>query len=150
MAPAVPPLRRLRASLLLCAVAVLSCASPAAAQGPVPCTADSAAVSCANGGVCLVNEAVGTYCHCPPGLLGTLCDQTTSDPSLSVCAAGLLVNYCTNGGTCPTTNSSFCNCNTVAVGAGGSTFRCARTRFGSHARPHARAPDPEPLPDPTD
>jgi hypothetical protein len=137
MAPAVPPLRRLRASLLLCAAAALSCASPAAAEGPVPCTAGNNAVSCMNGGVCLVDNTVGTYCHCPAGLVGTLCEQTSTS-NLTACAAGLLVNYCTNNGTCPATNTSYCNCNTVAIGAGGSTFRCARARFGSWRHTCAR------------
>ena len=118
-----PASLRQACALALCAALALSCAPRAAADGPVPCTLGGGGVSCVNGGVCMVDSVVGTYCHCPAGRVGTLC-ETVSTSNLTACADGNLVNYCANNGTCPATNTSYCNCSSVAI-TNRNTFRCA-------------------------
>ncbi len=90
---------------------------------------------CQNGGTCLLDSNVGTYCSCPVGFEGTLCEVLAGTQRLA-CSAGLLVNYCINGGLCPTTNSSYCDCTLITEDADGNTFRCA-----AHAR--SASPDPD-------
>jgi hypothetical protein len=131
MAPA--SLRR-ECALLLCAAVALSCAPRVAADDSVvPCSLGGGAVSCVNGGVCLEDSVVGTYCHCPAGRVGTLC-ETASNSNLTTCADGNLVNYCANDGTCPANNASYCDCSSVSI-TGRNTFRCAkRAPAGSATR----------------
>jgi hypothetical protein len=97
----------LRASRAMWCLAVALAARSATAV-LVPCPEGGS--RCQNGGNCLLDSNVGTYCSCPVGYEGTLCDVLSGTPRLPCAGAGLLVNYCLNGGVCPTTNSSYCDC----------------------------------------
>ena len=131
MRPAGPPggVARRRALLL----AVCAAASAAVAALPTPCVAGN--LACANGGVCMFDDAAGTYCECASGYAGALCGQLVG-AGMGCTRNGSLVAYCMNGGLCPSSNvsTSFCDCSTVPTDAAGNTFRCAHVSPGGGDR----------------
>ena len=103
-----------------------------ASGAPVACPPD-ASLPCRNGGECLVDSVVGTYCRCAAGLVGRFCEVRANAVQTPCTGAGLLVGYCTNGGICPTTAPAYCDC-TAADTDGVNTWRCVGRRRGARRR----------------